>query len=281
MSEPGENADSALAVYIARDGEELGSLWPEELEPRARAGDLRPNDYYWREGMEDWRRLDELLEPKAWLPLPAVELPPADPSTLRKSAPAAPSAPPASAPAATPNLKSKLITAAIVSCVVIVVLAIAIFFITRRDGAPPVRPRATASLDPSKVSEAERQAADDLRAKIDRLPAQAAAPLNTFYYDVAVDMRRSLAPHTTFEAMVHGSEDTIDPQSRGTVRHTAFRLTSGYRDGEWVFQQYFGSTKNLLDGSESQDEHDANTVAPPLIVTLLGLKIIPPEPERH
>ena len=110
---------------------------------------------------------------------------------------------------------------------------------------------------------------------------QAAAPLNTFYYDIAVDLRRSLLPHTTFEAMIRGSEDVVDPQTQQTTRHTAFRLTSGYRDGEWIFLTYSGSTKNLLDGSESQDEHDANTAAPPLLVTLLGLKIIPPEPERH
>jgi hypothetical protein len=52
--------------FIAREGEEIGD-WPRaELNRLARAGELRPTDYYWTEGMENWRQLSDLLPEELW-----------------------------------------------------------------------------------------------------------------------------------------------------------------------------------------------------------------------
>jgi len=49
-----------MKVHIARNGEVLGEWTQTELHPLLRASEVFPSDYYWHEGMTEWRRLAEL-----------------------------------------------------------------------------------------------------------------------------------------------------------------------------------------------------------------------------
>ena len=49
-----------MKVHIARNGEVLGEWTQTELYPLLRASEVFPGDYYWHEGMTEWRRLAEL-----------------------------------------------------------------------------------------------------------------------------------------------------------------------------------------------------------------------------
>ncbi len=49
-----------MKVQIARDGQVLGEWTSTELYPLLRTSQIFPSDYYWHEGMTEWRRLAEL-----------------------------------------------------------------------------------------------------------------------------------------------------------------------------------------------------------------------------
>ena len=52
-------------LRIARNGKVLGEWTKAELYPLLRASEVFPSDYYWHEGMNDWRRLAELPSGKS------------------------------------------------------------------------------------------------------------------------------------------------------------------------------------------------------------------------
>ncbi len=49
-----------MKLHVSRDGEILGEWTQTELRQLLRASEVRPSDYYWHEGMTDWKRLAEL-----------------------------------------------------------------------------------------------------------------------------------------------------------------------------------------------------------------------------
>ena len=112
-----------------------------------------------------------------------------------------------------------------------------------------------------------------LRAKIERLPAQPVPPLHTFYYGVTVNMRRLVDPRVPWMAIIRGKENTVDPATEKTTVHTDFVLTVEYRDGEWVFQKYHASASDMLKEETAELDANADTLAPPSIVTMMGLKL--------
>ena len=60
-----------MKVRIARDGVVLGEWTQTELYPLLRASEVFPSDYYWHEGMTEWKRLAELPSGKSVLATPA------------------------------------------------------------------------------------------------------------------------------------------------------------------------------------------------------------------
>jgi hypothetical protein len=60
-----------MKVHIARDGVVLGEWTRTELYPLLRASEVFPSDYYWHEGMIEWKRLAELPSGKSVLATPA------------------------------------------------------------------------------------------------------------------------------------------------------------------------------------------------------------------
>jgi hypothetical protein len=60
-----------MKVHIAREGEVLGEWTRTELYPLLRASELFPSDYYWHEGMTEWKRLADLPAGKSVLATPA------------------------------------------------------------------------------------------------------------------------------------------------------------------------------------------------------------------
>lgn len=243
-------ADPGLIGYVARDGDELGAFTNAEIAERLQRGEFQPNDYYWCEGLRDWVPLGTALEV----------------------------APPRTA-LLTPARHKQLITAAWIIGGFLLALLLAIFFVTRRDGAAPVRPLSVRSDDSMRAL--GDKAVADLRERISRLPTHAAPPLNAFYTGVSAKFRRSLLPRTTFEGMIEGSANEVDPATQQATRRTDFSLTTGYRDGEWVFLHYRAKMRNLLDDTEIEEEHDGKEPAPPPIVALLGLGLVTTEPGRR
>ncbi|MDQ6622183.1 MAG: DUF4339 domain-containing protein [Verrucomicrobiota bacterium] len=243
---------SEQTAYIARDGVELGIFWRDEIGRRAREGEFRPTDFYWHDGMANWVRLDELLGPEPWQTPPAA-----------------------------PTLKSRLILAGAIAGGFLFAVLVAIIVINSGSGnsAPRVA-KISATRDAAQEEALKQKAANELRAKIERLPAQPGPPLFIFFYDVAVNMRPSLSPGAIWDATVRGSENVVDEKNGQTLRRTEFVLITDYRDGEWTFQHYQASTRNLVEAGQTEEEADPRTMTPPTLVTLLGLKIEPPESFR-
>lgn len=73
------NASPDPIWYALRRGEQLGPMPREELAARVAAAELGPRTYVWREGMEDWQRLERVSELADLLGAPAPAEPPAPP----------------------------------------------------------------------------------------------------------------------------------------------------------------------------------------------------------
>ena len=58
-------------LRIARNGKVLGEWTKTELYPLLRASEVFPSDYYWHEGMNEWRRLAEFPSGKSVVAAPA------------------------------------------------------------------------------------------------------------------------------------------------------------------------------------------------------------------
>ena len=297
MSEPqsakaSAAGDADLTVYIARDGAEIGECRRADVEQLIREGELLPTDHYWHEGMPDWLPLAGLQQPEP----AAVERIAQLATTQRietepEQAPPQRETPPTSSPPSwrtltiTPELRKHLIIAALICGGFILALVIAVLVIRFGHDATPVRPAAVS--EPTPIVDREEdlklrdKAAGELRAKLEALPARAEPPLHTFYYDVSVNMRRSGSPRTPWEALVRGSENTVDPQSEQTTKRTEFLLRTEYRDGQWTFKHYKATARDFITPEEREEEHDEMTVTPPALVTMLGLKVEPPDAARR
>ena len=60
-----------MKLRIARNGKVLGEWTKTELYSLLRASEVFPSDYYWHEGMNEWKRLAELRSDKSVLATPA------------------------------------------------------------------------------------------------------------------------------------------------------------------------------------------------------------------
>jgi hypothetical protein len=277
--------EADLTVYIARDGVEIGECRPGDVEQLMREGELLPSDHYWHEGMENWLTLEEFSPPS---PRPAVQIEATQRiATMAADEPATDGATVTAVPEAwdwktlksSPEFRKHLRLAGIIVGGFVLALVIAVLVIRLGHDATPVRRPAGSATAPMLDREQELKlrdkAAAELRGKLEALPARAAPPLNTFYYDVAVDMRRSGSRQAPWEALVRGSENTVDPQTEQTTKRTEFLLRTEYRDGHWTFKHYKASIRNLLEPEEIEEQHDDTTHTPPVLVTMLGLRIDP------
>ncbi len=269
-------SNRAVNIFIARDGAEIGEYPREELARRARAGELRPSDFYWYDGMETWQPLADLLGDKAWDARPSVPsepVPASEPASLSKQIRLLQSF----IASAWPKPQTLIWLGA--GCLGFVLLAtLVVHFINAgsatRAPLPPAPAKALAqpAPDPDAVRD---KAAAELRQRIERLPARPAAPMNTFYYDVSVDMRRTFAGSVPWTAVIHGGENVVDLETEQTISHTDFILIADYRDGEWTFQHYRASVSDMVKSITTEIDDDERTPAPPSIAGMLGLKLSP------
>ncbi len=258
-----------MTVFIARDGAIIGEYPREDLEAMAQRGELETEDHFWQEGMEDWLPLPDLLGADAWEPMLAP--------TLGAKPPLEPQPPtPSPVPAAAKPWRLVLGIAA-----VLLTLGLAALLLIRSDrrGAnvvpvwPPLESSSPTNTPTSEASlELRDKAAADLRHRIERLPGNAAPPLNTFYYDVRVEMRKTVMPETPWSARMRGFENVIDPATQSTLSRTDFTLTADYHDGEWTFNHYRASVLNVINGAVISVEESADSPTPPSLVGILGLK---------
>ncbi|HMJ05196.1 MAG TPA: DUF4339 domain-containing protein [Chthoniobacterales bacterium] len=236
-----------MNVFIARDGTVIGEYPRAELSERARAGELEMEDHYWHEGMDDWLLLPELLGPDAWkAPLPPP--PPANPMLILGG----------------------------IGAALLAIGLIAFLFIkpdrSVERSAPMSAGAVSSPLGATAAHELRDKAAADLRQKIERLPARATPPLNTFYYDVRVNMNKTLSLEIPWSATIRGGENLVDPKTDETVRRTAFTLEADYKNGVWVYKRYRATASNMTEATTTDIEDDENSPTPPSIVGMLGLK---------
>lgn len=234
-----------MNVHIARDGEIIGEHEESELEALARSGELQTTDHYWHEGMEEWSLLPQLIGWQPWEPPP--------PTTNR------------------------LLVAGAIAAATVVAVAVSYFLVTPEAKLPEAIPQRSASAPasddiPARERELRDKAVADLRQRIERLPAHAAPPLNAFYYDVSVQMKKSYASGTPWTAVIHGGENVVDPATEKTVRRTEFTLTTDYRNAEWIYRSYRASAAEMDHFAVTQIEHDGTMAAPPSLIGMLGLK---------
>lgn len=271
-----------VTAYIARDGVEIGDFPRAEIRALVRRGELLPSDFYWHEGMENWLPLEEVLArgladlpeaPAETVRAQSREIEPADEphSEERTSAP--------TQRLTFPTFTRKQLGLGAALCAGVLVCALVA--LSMRSARRRAHNEATTLFRQSVVAPARSatdelalrdQAAADLKHRIERLPARAEPPLSIFYYDVSVNMKKSLSTRTPWTAEIHGRENVVDPATNQTLRRTEFALTSDYRDGEWTFKHYRALTTDLSDNGEKEEEHDENTPTPPSIVGMLGLK---------
>ncbi|MGZ5503300.1 MAG: GYF domain-containing protein [Chthoniobacterales bacterium] len=299
-----------MTIYIARDGEEIGECERQDLEQLTREGQVLPSDYYWHEGMEDWRTVGDLLATSAektdaprasrvLKPLRPQEAPPArEPArtaeqTVRipteATAPAKPAiqyrdpkeflrqrrkAPREVKRFELPRARLRLIAITIAG-LLFIAIGLYLFFIIRSERAgraSALFPLNAPSAQPN-ADEILEKASATLREKIERLPARPEPPLYRFFYDVRVEMKKSLSTRIPWWALIRGGENVVDPETQKTTVRTDFILTIEYRDGEWTFKHYRASVSDMVKEETSEIEEDEKTTVPPSIVGMLGVKM--------
>ena len=239
-----------MNVFIARDGAILGEYPREQIDQMARAGELNGDDHYWQEDMDDWQPLPALLGPGPWEPATAVTT---------------------ALPAPKPWDKRVILGG--LAGLVITAVALSLFF-SRTGNQDSGEGSSTASH--AKAAETalaiRDKAAADLRKRIERLPVSAKPPLNTFYYDVRVNMRKTFDQRTPWSATIHGWANVIDPATDQTVSRTDFTLTTDYEDNEWVFKHYRAQLTSMATHTSSEVEERGDSATPPSLAAMLGLK---------
>lgn len=268
-----------VIVFIAREGKEIGEFPRSQLEELARAGRLRPSDYYWYEGMETWLLLVDFLGEDAWAlreksaPSPAVE---ALPIFNFKDIPARVRAQLLCVRERLPAMRAQLIWLGGLALGVFLLALLVIYRINSSHSAPSRVSAALDSTQPKREAvdpdEVRDRAAADLQQRIDRLPSQPAPPLHSFYYGIAANMESSFSKDIPWSATIRGGENTVDPETQATVMHTDFVLTAEYRKGEWFFKSYRASVSDMLKSSTTEVLDDESTPILPSIVSILGLK---------
>lgn len=277
-----------MDIFIARDGVELGECEEADLPQLAREGQLQPTDYYWREGMETWLPLTDLLPSNTWNTPPARIAPRARAAEPRRKAPA-PVSPalattqridveegPRAAASTRFQLSRNARLVAAIACIVLVIGGI-VFRLASARGARQAGPTSFFPAVQEKTGPSDDQIKDkavaELRARINALPAKPAPPLHIFYYGVSVDMRRSISTRAPWMAVIRGGENVVDPAADKTLMHTDFILTVEFRDGAWCFQHYTASVSDMVKEQTTEIDDDPHAPTPPSIVGMLGLKM--------
>lgn len=267
-SRPSVATNPIVNVFIARDGVEIGEFACEDIANLVRSGEILPSDDYWHEGMEAWGIIDDLLKVRTCsadgeTAAPPVNLgdQPGDPI-----------------PEPVPQPKNWRLIGAVALGAPLALIALAVLLI--KPDAPAPEGSRTASLGDAAPSppflsglDLRDKAAADLRQRIERLPTRAAPPLNTFYYDLAVNMRKMVSPTTPWSAIITGRENIIDPGTQETLAQTEFTLTADYTDGAWVYKAYRATVGNIKESTTTETTHDQKLDTPPTIVGMLGLKV--------
>ena len=296
-----------MILFLARDGEELGECERHDLAQLVRENQVQTTDHYWHEGMTEWRLVSDLLteeppteraprilKPRMETPAPSPERTQTPERTVRiaMDEPAPVPSKPYRDPKefirqrrrearepknrGLPNPQLRLIII-VLAALLFVALGLYLFFTARADRAM----HASALFQPTEKTPAPNadairdKATAELKEKIARLPSKAAPPQQNFFYDVNVNMQRSLSERAPWWAIIRGGENVVNPETQQTIVRTDFILTVEYRDGEWTFKHYRATASDLVKEETKEIEEDEKTPMPPSIVGVLGLKMPP------
>jgi hypothetical protein len=259
-----------MNVFIARAGKDIGKFPREEIPNLLEGGTILETDQYWHRGMEGWGHISDLLAARRFRPhAEAKAPPPADRVGKRaeRETPPPPPVPP----------KNWALIGALLVAVLTATVGLGSWLIKPDwgDESPP----AAASLGGAPPAEGptdeevREKAAADLRQSLDALPKFAVPPSTTFYTDVSGTMNRALSVRRPWKAVIVGSENTINPETEVTVSRTAFTVKAEYVDGVWTYTGYQATATDLDSLATTELKHNAQTPAPPTVVSLLRLKI--------
>ena len=268
-----------MKVFIARGTEDVGSFPEEQLPQLARSGKIKRTDTYWHDGMDTWEPVSELLGRSVWEPGGGGEVARPDVKVAARPSDdlwdaARPPEKSRSTPRSTP-LDWRIIGGAAAGLVIaVIVLGL---FVIKPDAEPiePVgtlRPAGSAPAPRGNTSVVRDKLADELQQRVDRLPKTPAPPLNTYYFDVSIDVTATGAMRAPYAATINGRENVVDPETGTTISQTEFAVTTDFAAGEWVYKTYRATTLDSEGRITSMILHDSNRLAPPVLIAMLGLK---------
>jgi len=259
-----------VKVFIARGTEDIGSFPREELPQLARTGTIRRTDTYWHDGMDTWEPVSDLLGRSVWEPggdaaVDDSDSKPAAPPPRQKSAS---TLPPASA-------DWRKIAAAFAGVLIAMIVAGVLLIKPETEPMEPagtLRPVGDAPASRTSSTVVREKIAGELRQRIERLPKNATPPLNTYYFDVSIDVTETSTTRAPYAASIRGRENVVNPETGNITSQTEFTVTAEFAAGEWVYKTYRATTLNTEDRTTSTIRHDSNRLAPPVLVAMLGLK---------
>ena len=73
------------SYYISVNGNQTGPFEKEEIKAKARSGETCAEVFYWKDGMEDWRPISEIVEVESDTSVPPYLSAPADAKPKRRS----------------------------------------------------------------------------------------------------------------------------------------------------------------------------------------------------
>ena len=86
-------------------------------------------------------------------------------------------------------------------------------------------------------------------------------------------MNRGLSPRTPWTAVIHGGENTINPETQESIGRTDFTVNAEYTDGAWTYTSYSSSATDAANSLSGTATHNAQLPTPPSVVGMLGLRI--------
>ncbi len=234
-------------ISVARDGEVIGEFDRETLAERAQSGDLRGDDWFWREGMTDWQLLSQILGPDDFAkpePIPSVPL----------------------------SRRAIIIAAvSVVAALLVVGLVLRLWLASTPGGNGSISPVTIPHFaDAIRTDANMRDAAISILVnKLERLPVIANPPNSVYYSDLNVVTSK---PPETLSAVIRGSENVVRPDTHELTVRADFTVQAEYREQRWIFRSYEETRRDLLQQTSTTLTRDDQYPVPPAIVTLMGLQ---------
>jgi len=231
-------------VKVARDGVEIGEYGREELDERVHTGQVLRTDHYWREGMEEWQLVEDILNPDPWTPA-----------------------------ASPPIYRARGVIVAAIGCLAAVAAGFAFYLLVVLPARLPDKPAPAGTPNPDldrTDAGLRTRATTELTAKLNKLPNVATPPSYTFYDSLSITIPD---PPASLTVTIRGTETAVSSDTREAISRADFVVKTDFRQNKWFFKYYHASANDLVHGTTTEIDRDDQYPIPPAIVSLLGLQL--------